>query len=328
MIIEELPDRKTRWYELDLLRDEPLLEYVWEVTLEFNEAPSTLVGDAKTSFAPTIFANRYAESKLTDEERYVRHMEMYPKEESFEEFMEDEYKKLDTSFKDKFLSNQDLQYTIEAFGLDVSKLWYLLLFVHDYIEDFGSSKLTFLDTTWQELNKVNTKLEEATQIMLKKNGRKSYATDRKDIMKLLKTALNYFVNTYNNIMVEDLPEEEKLEKLKGMGLDNYIDDDGRLIDLNVNYELDSSHKKWYFTKVFHFFLKNRKAKTLPHVKDRVSRDKYMFISRLIYTVGYHDEKYNIDKFIEPYESNRMLSNLLRKYANEEFPTIGTRYYMF
>ncbi len=326
MIIEELQDRKALLHEFDLLRDEPLLEYVWEVALEFNEAPSTLVGDVKTSFAPTIFANRYAESKLTDEERYARHMEMYPKEESFEEYMEDKYKKLDTSFKDKFLSNQDLQYTIEAFGLDVSKLWYLLLFVHDYIEDFGSSKLTLLDTTWQELNKVNTKLEEATQIMLKKNGRKSYETERKDIMKLLKTALDYYVNTYKNIMEDDLTEEERLEKLKGIGLLNYIDDWSHLVNLNINYHLDPSHKKWYFTKIFLSFLKNRKARNLPHVKKMVSTDKYMFISRLIYTVGYHGKEYN-KEYNEKGNKNRMLSNLLRKYNNEEFPTIASRYYI-
>ena len=326
MIIEELQDRKTRWHELDLLRDEPLLEYVWEVALEFDEAPSTLVGHAKTSFAPAIFANRYAESKLTDEERYARQMEMYPKEESFEEFMEDEYKKLDTSFKDKFLSNQDLQYTIEAFGLDVSKLWYLLLFVHDYIEDFGSNKLTLLDTTWQELNKVNVKLGEATQIILKKNRRKNYETDRKDIMKVLKTALDCFVNIYSNIMEEDLTEQEKLEKLKGIGLLNYIDDWSHYVNLEVNCNLDSSHKKWYFTKIFLFFLKNRKARVLPHVKDKVSMDKYMFISRLIYTVGYHGKEYN-EEYDEKGNKNRMLSNLLRKYNKEEFPTIANRYYM-
>ena len=326
MIIEELQDRKALWHEFDLLRDEPLLEYVWEVALEFNEAPNTLVGHTKTSFAPIAFANRYAESKLTDEERYVRHMEMYPKEESFEEFMEEEYKKLDTSFKDKFLSNQALQYTIQAFGLDVSKLWYLLLFVHDYIEDFGSNKLTLLDTTWQELNKVNAKLEEATEIMLKKNGRKSYTTDRKDIMKVLKTALNCFVNIYSNIMEEDLTEQEKLEKLNGIGLLNYINDNSHLVNLNINYNLDPSHKKWYFTKIFLFFLKNRKARNLPHVKEKVSTDKYMFISRLIYTVGYHGKEYN-QEYDERGNKNRMLSNLLRKYNNEEFPIIASRYYI-
>lgn len=326
MIIEELQDRKARLHELDLLRDEPLLEYVWEIALEFNEAPSTLVGHIKTSLAPTVFANRYAESRLTDEERYARHMEMYPKEESFEEFMKDEYKSLDTSFRDRFLSNKELQYTIEAFGLDVSKLWYLLLFVHDYIEDFGSCKLTLLDTTWQELNKVNTKLEDATEIMLKKNGRKSYATDRKDVMKMLKTALDCFVNIYSNIMEEDLTEQEKFEKLKGIGLLNYIDDWSHLVDLNINYNLDPSHKKWYFTKIFLFFLKNRKARTLPHIKEKVSTDKYMFISRLIYTVGYHGKEYN-KEYDEKGNKNRMLSNLLRKYNKEEFPTIASRYYI-
>lgn len=326
MIIEELQDRKARLHELDLLRDEPLLEYVWEIALEFNKAPSTLVGHIKTSLAPTVFANRYAESRLTDEERYARHMEMYPKEESFEEFMKDEYKSLDTSFRDRFLSNKELQYTIEAFGLDVSKLWYLLLFVHDYIEDFGSCKLTLLDTTWQELNKVNTKLEDATEIMLKKNGRKSYATDRKDVMKMLKTALDCFVNIYSNIMEEDLTEQEKFEKLKGIGLLNYIDDWSHLVDLNINYNLDPSHKKWYFTKIFLFFLKNRKARTLPHIKEKVSTDKYMFISRLIYTVGYHGKEYN-KEYDEKGNKNRMLSNLLRKYNKEEFPTIASRYYI-
>ena len=30
MIIEELPDRKTKWHEYKVVRNEPLLEYVWE----------------------------------------------------------------------------------------------------------------------------------------------------------------------------------------------------------------------------------------------------------------------------------------------------------
>lgn len=58
---------------------------------------------------------------------------------SLEDFMAPNFKKMDMSFKDKFLENEDLQNTIKAFGLDVSKLWYLLLFVHDYIEDFSTS---------------------------------------------------------------------------------------------------------------------------------------------------------------------------------------------
>ena len=73
MIIEELPDRKARWHENNLVRNEPLLEYVWEVALEFVSEPSNYIEEVKESFAPCRFANRYSESKLTDEERYARY---------------------------------------------------------------------------------------------------------------------------------------------------------------------------------------------------------------------------------------------------------------
>ena len=77
--------------------------------------------------------------------------------------------------------------------------------------------------------------------------------------------------------------------------------------------------------MFLFFLENRKAKTLSHVKEKVSKDKMMFVSRLIYTVGYHGKEYN-EEYDDNGNKNRMLSNLLRKYAKEKFPTIVPKYY--
>lgn len=326
MIIEELQDRKVRWHETHLLRNEPLLEYVWEVALKFAQAPSAFFEETNDSYAPCTFANRYAESKLTDEERYARDKEMYPKsEKSFEEYTKKKYYKLDTSFKDKFLNNKDLQNTIEAFGLDVSKFWYLLLFVYDYIEDFGTNAPTPQKNTLNESNEFNLKLEEATGIILKKNGRKSYETDREDIMKLIKTALDYFVNSYNNILNNYQTREEQLEQLKKLGLDNYIEQRIIPVDWKKERNLEPSYKKWFFAKMFLFFLENRKAKTLPHIKEKVSKDKMMFVSRLIYTVGYHGKEYN-EEYDDKGNKNRMLSNLLRKYAKEKFPTIVPKYY--
>ena len=58
---------------------------------------------------------------------------------TLEEYKKREYRKLDDSFKEKFLTNEDLQNTIEAYKLDVSKFWYLLLFVYDFIEDIGTN---------------------------------------------------------------------------------------------------------------------------------------------------------------------------------------------
>ena len=324
MSIEELPDRQARWQEYNLVRNEPLLEYVWEVALEFAAAPSTFMDETET-FAPNTFANRYAESKLTDEERYARHKEVYQTEQSFEEYTKNRYYKLDTSFKDRFLTNKDLQNTIEAFGLDVSKFWYLLLFVYDYIEDFATNAPTPEEDTLNEFNKFNLRLEEATEVILKKNGRKSYDTDREDIMKLIKTALDYFVNSYNDIVTSDSTREEQFEQLEKLGLNDYINMWTIPVDCKQERTLDISYKKWYFAKMFLFFLKNRKAKTLPHIKEKVSKDKMMFISRLIYTVGYHGKEYN-KEYDDNDNKNRMLSNLLRKYAKEKFPTMVHKYY--
>ena len=62
------------------------------------------------------------------------------------------------------------------------------------------------------------------------------------------------------------------------------------------------------------------------VYKRQSKDKMMFVSRLIYTVGYDGTRYN-----EEYDSegnrNRMLSNLLRRYKNEKFPLVIANNYM-
>lgn len=328
MKIEELQDRKAYFYDTHIYRNEPLLEYVWEVALEFVSEPSNYIEEVKESFAPCRFANRYSESKLTDEERYARYLEMYPQSKtSFEEYNKKKYRRLNTSFQDRFLNNKDLQNTIEAFELDVSKFWYLLLFVYDYIEDFGTNAPSFQDTTLKEFNKFNVKLEEAEEIKLKKNGRKSYETDRGDIMKLIKTALNYFVNSYNNIIETESTKEEQLDKLKELGLDNFIDEWTLPINWREERSLEPSYKKWYFAKMFLFFLQNRKAKVLPHIKERVSRDKMMFVSRLIYTVGYHGEEYNLEYDLKTNNKNRMLSNLLRKYSKEKFPIIVNQDYI-
>lgn len=326
MMIEELPDIKASKHCSHLFRQEPLLEYVWEVAVEFLPFP-TLDPNENDSSAPGAFANRYAESKLTDEERYVRYKEVYESDDSFEAYTKRKYSKLNTSFKNKFLQNKDLQNTIEAFGLDVSKFWYLLLFVYDYIEDLSANILAPGNRTLDEFNVFNIKLKEATEIVLKKNGRKSYETDREDIMKLIKAALGYFISSYNEILEQNSTREEQMEHLKKLGLSNYIINGPIPIPTYWKEQgtLDKSHKICYFAKMFFFFLENRKAKTLPHIKEKVSKDKMLFISRLLYIVGYVGEEYN-DEYDKDANKNRMLSNLLRKYRKVKFPARVSRYY--
>ena len=106
--IEELPDLKVAWHESHKCLNELLLEYVWEVANHF------LPDNEDVSTAPAIFANRYAERNLSVEERYERSKKMKTFKGSLEEYKKREYRKLDDSFKEKFLTNEDLQNTIEA----------------------------------------------------------------------------------------------------------------------------------------------------------------------------------------------------------------------
>ena len=321
MEIEELPDLKIAWHKSYEYLSVPLLEYVWIIAEKFMPAYEDV------STAPAIFANRYAERNLTIEERHERAKEMRTFKGTLEQYSKSDsnYRKLNTSFKERYLNNEDLQNTIEAFGLDISKFWYLLLFVYDFIEDIGTNAPLLGKSVLEDFNSFHASLLEATSITLKKNNRKSYVTEREDTIKIIQAALQHFVKTYNDIIHGD--KETMIEQLKDIGLDGCIPNDLlSKISFEEKFSLDISYKKWKFTDMFQSFLENRKATIKPNAKMKVSKDKMMFISRLIYTVGYDGKRYN-EEYDAEGNPNRMLSNLLRRYKNEQFPSIIANNYM-
>jgi hypothetical protein len=320
-LIEELPDLKIGWYESYKCLDEPLLEYVWEVANHF------LPDYEDVSSAPAIFANRYAERNLSVEERYERAKEMKTFKGTLEEYKKREYRKLDDSFKEKFLSNEDLQNTIEAYKLDVSKFWYLLLFVYDFIEDMGTNAPIMGKSVLEDFATFLTNLCDASSITLKQGNKKSYYTEREDFINIIQIAVHHFSESYAKIINSNKDRETKIEQLKEIGLKGFIDNSLlSKMDFKEKFSLDISHKKWKFTDMFLFFIERRKATTIPNKKIKVSKDKMMFISRLIYTVGYDGKRYN-EEYDSEGNKNRMLSNLLRRYKNEKFPPVIANNYM-
>lgn len=334
--IEELPDLKVDWTNAFEYQDVPLLDYVWEVANHF--LPNFVETDngfmPSESIAPAIFCNRYFERNLTAKERYEREMEMGRGTHiSFERYLElhasinSVYRRLNDSFKERFLTNEDLQNTIEAYKLDVSKFWYLLLFVYDFIEDIGVNTPELKQTNREDFNNFFNNLSEATSIILKKNNRKSYMVDEKETIEIIRIAIRHFVNTYNNIIHNEQDYETMSRKLKDIGLDNVrFDNIPKKFFLATRDCLDISYKKWKFTEMLMFFIKSRKATAIPNKKVKVSKDKWMFVSRLIYTVGYDGKRYN-EEYDSEGNKNRMLSNLLRRYKNEEFPSYVAINYM-
>ena len=320
-LIEELPDLKIGWYESYKCLDEPLLEYVWEVANHF------LPDYEDVSSAPAIFANRYAEKNLSVEERYKRAKDMKTFKGTLEEYKKREYRKVDDSFKEKFLSNEDLQNTIEAYKLDVSKFWYLLLFVYDFIEDIGTNAPIMGKSVLEDFATFLTNLCDASSITLKQGNKKSYYTEREDLINIIQIAVHHFSESYTKIINSNKDRETKIELLKEIGLKDLIDNSLlSKMDFKEKFSLDISHKKWKFTDMFLFFIGNRKATTIPNKKVKVSKDKMILISRLIYTVGYDGKRYN-EEYDSENNKNRMLSNLLRRYKNEKFPSVIANNYM-
>lgn len=313
-MIEELPDIKQTIEDYDNYQDIELLDYVWEVADHF--LPNI---DGVMSKAPAIFCERYHQRYLPIEERYERHKNFYLSNISFDDYLKTDNKPLKSNFKERYLNNECLQNTISAFGLDVSKLWYLLLFVHDYIEDLGNNSPAIGKSTLQDFNDFAEKLSEATSIILKKSNRKSYTVEKEDTIKIVQVAIQHYIKSYNEII--NSGEVERLNDINSS-----IVGDACFLNFKDRSYLDISYKKWKFAEIFLYFLKERKAIVPKNSIYNVSKDKMLFISRLIYTVGYDGKRYNESHDNEG-NPNRMLSNLLRRYIKEDFPMVTGGHYM-
>ena len=143
--------------------------------------------------------------------------------------------------------------------------------------------------------------------------------EKENTIKIIQVAIQHYIKSYNEII--NSGEVERLNEINSS-----IVGDACFLNFKDRSYLDISYKKWKFAEIFLYFLKDRKAIVPKNSIYNVSKDKMLFISRLIYTVGYDGKRYN-----EPYDNegnpNRMLSNLLRRYKKEDFPTVTGGYYM-
>ena len=324
MEIQELPDLRQNIEEYYNHDSGGLLDYVWEVANHF--IPSYDGEVFQMSQAPAIFCERYHQRNISIEERYKRHKEFYISTESYEDYLKrySDAKLVNDSYKELYLNSRELQDTIVAFGLDVSKFWYLLLFVHDYIEDLSNNSPSTGKSTLEDINEFAKKLSNATCISLKKDNRKSYTVEREETISIIQSAIRYYIRSYNEIIESDTSREEKLENLAKIG--GSIVSDTETINFEEKAHLDISFKKLKFAEIFLYFLKDRKATKPKNSIYNVSKDKLLFISRLIYVVGYDTERY-YEEYDSDCNKNRMLSNLLRRYKNEKFPLLMGGHYM-
>ena len=326
MEVQELPDYKAYRSEIDKYLDEPLFEYVWKVADCFLPVVD-YDGEPSESQAPIIFANRYIESKLTDGEKYIRFIEFFPDNnlDSAKKYHA-EREALDTSFKDTFFNDKEVQTTLKAFHIDPCKFWYLLLFVNDVVKDVCTNAPSRTASQVDKVNEMAKSISEATEIITKKNGRKNYETQDEFTLNVLHASINYFIQTYNNIVNTSNTREECKKRLEELGLGEIFSHRVMLI-YEERAKLEKSHKTRLFAEMFQYFLKDIEAdrEFVKKSTEKISTDKLLLISRLTHIIGLQGRDY-YERYTDDGNDNRKLSNLLSRYRNEPLPsTIGWIY---
>lgn len=297
--IEELPDLKAAWHEGYKYLDEPLLEYVWLVANKF--LPSFDGENLGESSSIGVFCQRYFDENST-------------------------FCRLNI---ERYIENEELQETLEAFKLDASKFWYLILFVYDYVESISTNASSIEQSLLKEANTFNDKLATATSLSLA-NGRKTYFTDREDMLKLIRISFGHFIQTYFKIMNdENLSWAEKKEQLENIGIDKQMQAvfDADIVNRQKEVTLKPIHKIRKVVEMFKYFLEDKTADKTAFAEQltKVSIDKMMLISRIIYTIGYGGKRYN-DEYDDKGNKNRILSNTLRSYDGKTPISTRSKYY--
>jgi hypothetical protein len=262
--------------------DEPLLEYVVDFA---NKVFPAYDGEGfYDSNMPDLFGDRYVKGII--------------KPIGFDKYLDDKL---------------EIQSTLDAFGLDSNKFWYLCLFLKDYAKGQTTNAIKTnpthreeLSNLLDELNKMNIKIkydrilsaEKGGELSFKVEGGKKVVITDKTTLIYINAAITIFMEKYNKILDEST------------------------LDINATTSLPLIYQIYLFNKYLSMFLKPLVAK-----KGTIaSKDKSFLISKMIYVLSISDDV----KFITEYKDNgdklNHLKNLLSRYKNIKIPTLNSIYW--
>lgn len=307
-MIEELEQRNNIDCNGLEYQDEKQFEYLVQIANEFcpQIEPDSCLDEATgkwksrlvthPSLAPNKFANRYFQSEI------------------------------DVAFKDEYLKSQEVIETLTAFEIDVSKFWYLSLFIKDVVIDKCVNAIPSTQTPREQMQELIDRIlemdwhkdcssEKEAVLTLKVKGKQNLKITDGQVILSIGIALSEYVKT-----IEDG------SKLASAALD---------LDsiLNSRVTIDKTPMFALFTKMMKSFLEPYKAKP-PYPK---SLDKMLLISRMIYILGLSDDKRYYDEYETDedgkiiidrengFKKKNFLKNIIRRYENYKYTTVGNVY---
>lgn len=221
---------------------------------------------------------------------------------------------IDTSRKQKYLDSEEVQDTLRAFHLDAEKFWYLCLFIKDVVEGYADgidavSPREEISQLVALLNKVKSDFKRDGTYSLKSNAMLSLKVDKKTVkienpltLGIIKAILYKFLQTDNKLLDDSSFNMTKIHKAP-------------------------IYKIALFNMLLKWFLKDKVADKAIYASNgnKISKDKSLLISRMIFILGISDDESFFDEYKEDGSKLDYLKNYIKKYKNIEVPTYNSRY---
>ena len=221
---------------------------------------------------------------------------------------------IDTSRKQKYLDSEEVQDTLRAFHLDAEKFWYLCLFIKDVVEGYADgidavSPREEISQLVALLNKVKSDFKRDGTYSLKSNAMLSLKVDKETVkienpltLGIIKATLYKFLQTDNKLLDDSSFNMTKIHKAP-------------------------IYKIALFNRFLSGFLKDKVADKAIYASNgnKISKDKSLLISRMIFILGISDDESFFDEYKEDGSKKDYLKNYIKKYKNIEVPTYNSRY---
>ena len=283
-MIQELPKYEDTW----TYYGESLLEYVVKVADQFwndpgdsyiDEITNKVVCESLPSSAPDIFAYNYSKGRIETEKV---HMELY--------------------------ESDDIQRTLEAFGLECSKFWYLCLFLKWKIDLDCSAARTLPQTTKEELNrlidefaKLNPKAQVTNHFTTEVPATLTFTVEGSKAITICNGNTLAIIGAAINKFYEEIGEDNPF--LEGFSYNE-----------TAQINLSTRTKIYLFHERLSWFINPLKAKRGFHA----SKDKSLLISRMIYILGICDDPKLYTDLNEKGNKQNQLKGYLSRYKHPKY----------
>lgn len=283
---------------------DPLFDYVRIMAEEMLPGYDPETNQQITSPIPMTFKRRYIEGVIkgfTNEEIKKRNLAKY--------------------------ENEDIQNTLKAFGLDKDKFWYLCVCIKDFVDGFTTSGAKKNPTRRDEIANLIAEMDKMKPELFyyESSNREHPANKIGGFKTQVNATLTFQLEGSRNIL--RITDPETISAIN-LSLSLWLNDesnngciylDASPLDFDKSVVTASTKQLYWFHKYLYSFVKDKVAdkeivKELSTAKNRVSVDKWLLVSRMIYATGLSNkQELNTDGI-------DFLKNYLKKCNDENMKT--------